>query len=51
MHKRGETKQAIFLIEDCCEAEDWKKACIEWLSRRIRMKEEKDIYTDAVIGI
>lgn len=49
LHKSKEYKKAIFLLEDCCLAEDWKKAGIEWLTRRIGSK-EKHVYTEAVIG-
>ena len=50
LHKTKDYKKAIFLLEDCCLAEDWKKAGIEWLERRLGNIKEKHTYTEAVIG-
>ena len=50
MHKTDKNTQgAISLLKTYCKAEDWQKACVEWLERRQKGKEEaKDI--EAVIG-
>jgi|TARA_R110001583_G_scaffold18147_1_gene72617 hypothetical protein len=50
MHKLDQnTRGAISLLYSFCKAEDWQIACVEWLERRLKGKEEaKD--TEAVIG-
>jgi len=50
MHKTDKNTQgAISMLRTYCKAEDWQKACIEWLDRRRKGQEEvKD--TEAVIG-
>ena len=50
MHKTDKNTQgAISILKTYCKAEDWQKACVEWLERRQKGKEEtKDI--EAVIG-
>ena len=50
MHKLDKnTRGAISLLNSFCKAEDWKIACVEWLERRLKGREEvKD--TEAVIG-
>ena len=34
LHKSGKTEEAIIEIQNCA-ATDWKKACFEWLDRRL----------------
>ena len=50
MHKLDHnTRGEISLLYSFCKAEDWQIACVEWLERRLKGKEEaKD--TEAVIG-
>jgi thymidylate synthase len=50
MHKTDKNTQgAIAILKAYCKAQDWKIACVEWLERRQKGKEEtKDI--EAVIG-
>ena len=35
LHKLGRTEEAIIEIQGCA-ATDWRRACFEWLDRRLK---------------